>query len=121
MGSTFGSVLRESSPTPDTQIIALRYNAQNVLLPHRHDDPYISVLVHGKYTELCAMRPRRCEVPPVIAHSSGEEHADYFSTDAVCINIYRADYPAKCGRAVAAALAARPLRDWRQAFEVIRH
>ncbi len=119
MGSTFGSVLRESSPKADTQIIALRYNAQNVLLPHRHDDPYISVLVHGKYTELCAMRPRRCEVPAVIAHSSGEEHADYFLTDAVCINIYGADCPAERGRAVAAALAARPPSDWRQAFEVI--
>jgi AraC-like DNA-binding protein len=63
--------------------------------------------------------PRRCEVGTVIAHEAHEEHADYFPTDGVCVNVYRADHSTGGERAVAAALTASPPRDWREAFNVI--
>jgi AraC family transcriptional regulator len=112
--------LGESS-TASEPVVALQYAAGNVLHPHRHDDPYISVLVHGSYTELCAASPRRCRAGTVIAHRADEEHADYFSSDAVCINIYgiEADRSSGCKRAIAAALAARGPCDWREALATV--
>ncbi len=119
MGFTFGSVLHESSFADGTRIVALRYGAGAVLPPHRHEIPYISALVHGQYTEVRGVNPRRCELGTVILHDAWEEHADFFRAEAICVNVYPRERAAGLDDAICARLATSRPRHWAEAFDVI--
>lgn len=62
------------------------YAEDALLSAHRHDRPYVSVLLEGAYTELCGDVPRACTPGTVLWHASGEVHADYFISPGRCLN-----------------------------------
>lgn len=54
---------------------------------HRHDLAYLAIVLEGAYTELHGTAPRRCRKGALVLHGAAEEHADHFTSDALCLNI----------------------------------
>ncbi len=53
---------------------------------HRHESPYVTVVLEGSYTEVFDDAPRTYRRGDVIVHHAREEHADHFSSATRCLN-----------------------------------
>jgi AraC family transcriptional regulator len=67
-------------------VFDIAYDGDSTLGEHQHDRAYVSVVVHGSYTELRDGLPRRCTAGTAIFHAPGEIHADYFAAEGRCVN-----------------------------------
>lgn len=54
---------------------------------HEHAHSFVTIVLRGSYTEVCDGIPQSCLAGTLVVHDAGEEHADYFEDDAVCLNV----------------------------------
>ncbi len=54
---------------------------------HRHGVAYVTLVVRGGYTEVGGLSPAAYAAGDVIPHGRDEEHSDYFTSDAACLNL----------------------------------
>jgi AraC-like DNA-binding protein len=54
---------------------------------HHHGIPFATIVLGGSYTEVREAVPRAHASGTVVVHGQGEEHADHFTGDTVCLNI----------------------------------
>ncbi len=64
-----------------------RHVAGTSMAYHRHDLPYVTVVLEGSYIEVSDDRPQTYQPGAVIVHSAHEEHADHFRTATRCLNM----------------------------------
>lgn len=72
-------------PTTHDRGSTLRY--------HRHGVAYITLVVSGRYTEVHSLSAAPYSAGGVIVHGLHEEHSDYFTDDAICLNLEIDDAP----------------------------
>jgi AraC family transcriptional regulator len=85
-GKRYGRVIGQRR-AGEAVITEIDYTGGSILRSHRHDRSYVSILAAGQYTELHDGLPHLCKPGTVLAHQSGEIHADYFLAPGRCINI----------------------------------
>ena len=71
----------------DATLLVTRYDAQASLKSHIHREPYVSIVVDGRYTEVSGRAARLCTPGTVLIHNPKETHADYFLEPARLLNI----------------------------------
>jgi len=54
---------------------------------HRHGTPFATIVLEGSYTEVGDGRPGVHRAGSIVLHRAAEEHADYFTSAARCLNV----------------------------------
>jgi AraC-like DNA-binding protein len=85
--SRFHGTVRSEESLGSLSLVLVDYNGGSVLAAHGHARPYVSFVLEGSYTEVCAGIPRLCNPGDAVVHRPSETHADVFHRPAQLMNI----------------------------------
>lgn len=85
--SRFHGIVRSEESLGSLSLVLVDYNGGSVLAAHGHPRPYVSFVLDGSYTEVCAGIPRLCNPGDAIVHRPSETHADVFHQPAQLMNV----------------------------------
>ncbi len=63
------------------------HDGRSVLRHHRHDVPFVTIVLDGAYVEVRDAVPEPCAAGSIVVHDAHEEHADGFSQPTRCLNV----------------------------------
>lgn len=84
-----------------------RHSAASSLHYHHHRTAYATIVLEGAYVEVLDGTPRRYAAGTLVLHTTGEEHADHFTSGTRCLNV---ELPASVMSDSGAPVADSPLR-----------
>lgn len=68
-------------------VFETRHRAKDTLGYHRHGFSYAAIVLGGAYVEVHDGMPQSCSRGSTVVHLAGEEHADRFADDTLCLNV----------------------------------
>jgi AraC family transcriptional regulator len=71
----------------DGAVFETRHRDNTTLRYHRHDMPFVTIVLDGSYTEVRDGLPQVCAKRSLVVHGATEEHADHFLNDVLCLNV----------------------------------
>ncbi len=74
-------------------LVLTRYEPGTVIPFHRHEEPYATVVLRGRYRESSGSVERECAPSNIVIHGPGERHRDTFApVPTSCLNLYGGDF-----------------------------
>jgi AraC family transcriptional regulator len=69
-------------------LVLTRYEPETVIPVHRHEEPYATIVLRGRYRERSGSIERECAASNIVIHAPGERHCDTFaSVSTSCLNL----------------------------------
>jgi AraC family transcriptional regulator len=85
-GRFFGE-LRQQLDLASASLSETCYPEGFTAAPHTHDNPFVCLVLRGRYSESYGSSRRECEPFAAIYHPPGETHSDHFHSAGACFNI----------------------------------
>ncbi|HKB69532.1 MAG TPA: AraC family transcriptional regulator [Thermoanaerobaculia bacterium] len=74
-------------------LVLTRYEPETVIPFHRHQEPYATVVLRGRYRERSGSVERECAASNIVIHGPGERHCDRFArVPTSCLNLYGGNF-----------------------------
>jgi AraC family transcriptional regulator len=74
-------------------LVLTRYEPETVIPFHRHEEPYATVVLRGRYRERSGSVERECAALNIVIHGPGERHCDTFArVPTSCLNLYGGNF-----------------------------